>query len=661
MKKKTYFANMTISVVDILLDIDNPRLLSRVKRFTNLDIYESQFILIYLLFSKDKVDDLIEEILSEPYVSLEILNAERLIVQLYSSQNGNYIVKEGNRRVSAIQIIKNPKLLDVSYNFLEEKDLISRDELKKYKNLIEKIQKKLSNAIEIGNTFDNIEVVVYENSMEANKRIKNILRIIHLKTKNKWDSVDKNLFDYDTVQHAIKNSGIEFKDINDVLHFLAEQEYSVTNERSIKNIESNLKKEVHQSSIYYYILDLISRNYDDIKKRNLIYDLENRYLHYTREFPSLLFSLFNISINQVIEKKELKIVFSNGDNLNSLFFPLNKEKIFEEMVLHLLEKGELISSPKLRNYKKTTNSIDGDFLSEFSVISQDLYKLREQATQEDKKDSKDEPATSMPRIVLQNDSLTCNLFNDPINLCQNIIAAYDCENKNIKIEDIQISYKKKSSSNTISSTASLIPSQEEESSIIVTYKYNDIKDGLDFPISKNMSIVFKDNSPSPIVSKKSLITTYPTKNYTIDFNYLPKALINEIGSFNYSQHRYISGTLLRLFWETTIREFNHHGYSFQSKDSTGQIKEMEAYILDKLKLTKDRELVSIYYGLHKESTRDILLNLKDYDRFLSAYTQLNSFMHGYHDDFTNDNIDALARITSKWIYLVKYCIDSFSF
>lgn len=147
------WTKLSLKVANLRLDLKNPRLPSFVNVRNDRDCID------YLIREK-KVVDLANKIVNKGYIPHE---------QIYVTREGrNYVVLEGNRRVSALKCLLNPELAP-----------------SRYQNRL----KKLSQEIDF-NTIEKIEVVVAPSRREAD----NLLFELHTEGKLDWDRQEKNAF-----------------------------------------------------------------------------------------------------------------------------------------------------------------------------------------------------------------------------------------------------------------------------------------------------------------------------------------------------------------------------------------------------------------------------------------------------------------------------------
>lgn len=655
--------HMKVKIDELKLDTENKRGMSKRGFDTSrLEEDEHQLIILMFMVLHEYIDELISDMVNDRELTIDLLSADHVLLQ-ESQIKGEYIVKEGNRRISSLKIIRNVELLNQALETASEKDILDDDDMIKYVKLKKRITTLLPASIP--NFIEEIDAICYENTKEDTKRLNTILHRMHIEQKKAWDSIDKRFTDYKLVCQAI-NKGVPTIDtaIDQVLN----------NYYAFTAVEyGKLKTEFKEFFIKnHYVNNLIEKTEHDerlseeqkysIKKR-----LSNNYfLPIADRFKNMLKKNFGIiyTLSVVPENEEGTTEKCKGCKLSAKYEQLPgyltissiNDFIYDIFIAIMNLDG---NKPFPNHTFKTKVALKENY--------SDIYQkyVGEEKSEEHQEET--DNAKKNPIIIYTDGSQNKEILTFDIKgasrLALNTLIqnGRDENGESIAKENIY----------TIVSVNNEICIEDKLNNIMIDVPSVNTEYYIKFyfdsafkhPIA-GLRIRYRESPiPSPFTSSEyhildSSIVLKEEKMRNIPFS---NELKDELKDFNYGKHKYISSYIYRGMWEQAVDALIHASSSSCNSVITTKAsrKEQISDIHDQIQIifgssSKIRKLGE-FYGMDQMKAKNVFLapascNYKD------VYVDLNCAPHGSEHALSVENINNARKVTSKWLYIMNFMI-----
>lgn len=638
-------------VDELILDWQNPRLKSRYKdEYKKYGFKEQEKILICNLVAYFNLDDLIKDILLNSKISFHVFSSDLVIVQFSKSANGLYDVKEGNRRIACLKILKNAfcdngNLLTDICAFMIQEGLFDTELEKQFNSHRTKINNILKkNKDESDGKVLSIPCNIYENNREADRTLKNVLRRMHIKTKRTWESIDKKLFDYDDI---IEKINLGAKSVDEAINNLLEEEANLSGVVVTKNLFNTERDEFKTTSFYHYIIQLIDKGALGDNKYILKDKLLYSFLPICDVMRKSMLNSCGISFNYLIENNELKFEISQLEN-----YPIikNKEDFIIDIILKImnLEEVKPISNIEFKNKKEDNkNPIKSEtrfyqFFKEIIVKYAEINEIVE--------DSNSTAVHTIPMGIylkenLKNNTLKVKIPNDPIQLRDKIEKIIDSSGNSVDIKKCEILI----DGTLLDEGMELIDSQTQSGTKVVQYKFRDCNQN-NLISCFYINFVSEDTPPPGNNILFDLLTPFDK----IELPCLKENLIKEINSLEIHEYKNLLSLTLRCLFELPIRELMKlpdYNNVF-TKNMTENVEILERKIRTEFDTNAKCNDMENYYGIDKKTIRTQLtsstLNYKD------VYEKTNAAMHGSLSFYSENDVRDYGKYARNWVYVLNY-------
>lgn len=591
-----------LNINDITLDWNNPRLLSyknHIETFGHVTEEDTYLMLIYYMITEFYIEELLEKILNDWDYSLNLLSKE--LIYVFKESSGIYVVKEGNRRVTCLKIINNPKILKAVHEVAETKFKDKLHSFNKFEVKLNHIYDILDKHV-LDNNFD-VPVEISDNEIVLNR----IIRDIHIERKERWNAIDVCLSDYNAVNKFICDGYGLDESISLTANELGYSETHYHINKRIKNIKENfemaifykyfleLSKKKDKGSIYSEkivdkfrpIVDTLRRRMTNCYNCKLVYKIKDK------EVCSELLQNDILARTEVVDAYFETIMYILENNISHTKF--TKQVSLENHVLKLIDVLDILSSsenpikPKIK-LKHYHGKFNGSDMSEFK-----LY-------------------------LISNIKKITNSKGLDI----------DKQKVNIKVNGINI--------NEIDYTSL-------QGNIQVDYLYEESE-----YIETKVTASFEIYKESKLISKISDHANLKSFGYNrnININQNVAKYIEEINKLKKDIYPYIIATSFRPIFENCINEACKN-YKFKNAGLPMIIKIIKELIKNNI---TDNPDLAFEYGFSKDNLINDFISI-DYYKYKRIF---DGFVHLNQVDITTGNIEEYLNVISRFIILIDIFI-----
>lgn len=638
----------------LLLDKDNRRGLSkRDSSFLKLDDDQQQLALLFCLVTFEDVSNLIKDMISDTVLTNDLLIIDKIIIQ-DNEKEKNFIVKEGNRRISSIKIIQNLSLLDDAKILAIEKELFDLEAIKKFKKESEAIKKVVKDPRP--NFLSELEVIKYCNSEEDIKRLNTILHRLHVKAqRKKWESADKRLTDYENIMKFI-NKGA--KTIDEAINQLIDDNYSF-NDSELGRVKSNFKQHFIYTHFTKTLMDeMIEDDFisSEDKHKVQIRMSDNYYLPIAQVIPAMLKKGFGIEYALKINENSLKAYYEQKEG--NIKVTSIKEMVYDLFLAIMNLNGK---KPYPHNTFKTSKEFKKNFNTIYTkYVTEEIIKdnVKENAS----------PKKINPEIIYHDGSANKPIitfkFNEATKLALNTIIKHG-RNENdiivntnhiyVKVIDSNVEIKRDTLNNV------MIDVPENPSDINIEFYFDDSYSSK----IASLTLRYKVDEINPFIANEFYIidTTLVKQERELKYIDISNELKVELENFKYSEYKYISSYIYRGLWENSIDiliiESDSSSIHNKVTNKIGRGDQV-VDIDDLVKLTFDRNFkinkFAQFYGLTNNAAKNSFFSSSPSCQYKEKYNDLNNAPHGNSQAQSLLDIDDARKKTSKWLYIMNYMI-----
>lgn len=638
----------------LLLDKDNRRGLSkRDSSFLKLDDNQQQLALLFCLVAFDGVFTLIRDMISDAILTDDLLIIDKIIIQDNGIEN-KFIVKEGNRRISSIKIIQNLSLLDKAKVLAIEKELFDLEAIKKFGKESEKIKKVVKNSRT--NFLSELEVIKYTNSEEDTKRLNTILHRLHVEQhKNRWDSADKRLTDYDNIMKLI-NKGAET--IDEAIDQLIYDNYSF-NDSELGSVKSDFKKHFIYTHFTKTLMDDMNEdNQISIEDKHKVQKRMSNsyYLPIAQVIPAMLKKGFGIEYSIKIDRNSLKAYYEQKEG--NIKVTSIKEMVYDLFLAIMNLDGK-------KPYPHNTFKTSKEFKKNFNTI------YTKYVTEEIIKDNVEENASSKkinPEIIYHdgsaNNPIITFKLNEATKLALNTIIKYG-RNENDIIVNTNHIYVKVIDSNveikrdTLNKVMIDVP--ENPSDINIEFYFDDSYSSK----IASLTLRYKLDEINPFTASEFYIvdTTLVKQEKELKYIDISNELKVELEKFKYSEYKYISSYIYRGLWENSIDiliiesdSSSIHNKVTNNIKRGDQVKDIDELVKLTFGSNSKVKKFAQFYGLTNNAAKNGFFSSSPSCQYKEKYNDLNNAPHGNSQAQSLLDIDDARKKTSKWLYIMNYMI-----
>lgn len=627
--------NVEIDINDVYLDWNNPRFLSKKANTLNeLNDEDKDLAMIFYLVVYYDVESLVLSMIKNTKLTKLLLENERIMVQEYTEEK--YIVREGNRRITALRIIFDFSILENVSERMNSISLASDDELFTYSQSKKNLKKIITeNKINNDDKISRITPMILGSSKEENALVMSMLRKMHITGKKPWKSIDKQLFDYELLKKYIQADGLS---IEESAKSVSKKEYGLINEEEIKQLSKELVKSYPIVQFYIYVRKRIS-NQKIQKEGYSIDDAQNKLIGSFLPICDVLPRMMKKYLELQLVSDEKGTYFRQGVGNYEVLQPTEfVDALIREILLH---------KKSIANYKfKTLFGLEKNFPD---IYKKYISKKKVENETEEPVEFEEFPAIYPANSVYGDTVIRHTNEPEPLNPLSLVSTAYGSDGAKLSHDDIVCfvdEIEKK-----------LIPVQIRPIEMKAQYALESKRDDILRTITINY-ISKKSAQDTPFKNAAAIRhiidTSLVNANKTLSLSGIVKSFQLELNIFDSDSYPYISITLLRGLWESSLRTLEESGFQFNNtSDARGKVDLIEAYKTNNLESNSKCKKMAQFYGLTVDEClpRIVKTNSKT---FGETYTNLNAPAHHDHRSYPQEDVDYYKVMTSKWLYLVNF-------
>lgn len=637
-KEEILYYEQNIHIDLLLLDWDNPRLRSRFRQaYSRFSPEERELILIYNLVAFFSVDEMVKSMYGNRVVTIANLTFDKVVTQEEIGLN-YLIVKEGNRRVCSLKIIRDVSILQRAKLFVETNNLNNDVMETNYNKSENEIIKILSTSNPSNELVVEVPTVIYKNNEEASKVLKECLRNTHVKSKARWEAVDKQLFDYDEVYTQISEGAENLEDA-----FLKTiQKESETISINEKERLKELKKDFSMSAFYHYMenricIGKLGEDSKDVLLDNLVRSFRPVCDVLVRGLRRDDGIVYEYEVNKSTLVSNFKV------NLENFYITDVDEYVDELVKMILISENRPISNTRFSNsksYKELFRDLRDKYIKPIEIDENG----KEITISGNESKPKGQPGIHLKEYTNKGGKYIKPTFNEIINLRNYINNVYNSNGEEGDIEKITITIDGKEED--------IIGSQQTPCVKEILFIYQESET---INHTYNFTLVFKAETAQGNTNS-TLLPCPVAKNKQLEFVELTNDFLKEIDELKVEIYPHVLSALLRGLFEVPIPYLIAvrliHFDSSTRFSKTDAINKISLLIENSFDTRNKCEKIAYFYGIDADYVRNALRSSQN--DYVGVYEFVQSATHGKTHGYDRTKVKEIGQKVSVWLYLCNY-------